>query len=99
MSVLFVKHLVSSSVRFIISFLRVLVVYGTRKVLKILVLIGAYLFKTIKKSFQKSHTHELRIFKIYLAKAVFITVITIFVKNKENCCYGYCILKAHRTIC
>ena len=39
------KFLVSSSVRFMIAFLRVLVIYGTWEALSILLLIGAYLVR------------------------------------------------------
>ena len=47
------KFLVSSSVRFMIAFLRVLVIYGTWEALSILLLIGAYLVRKKQKSLLK----------------------------------------------
>ena len=59
MSALFFKNLVSSFVHFMIAFLRVLVKYGTWETLKILVSVGAYLFKASRKVFSKSHIYQL----------------------------------------
>ena len=47
------KFLVSSSVRFMIAFLRVLVIYGTWEALSILLLIGAYLVRKKQKRLLK----------------------------------------------
>ena len=47
------KFLVSSSVRFMIAFLRVLVIYETWEALSILLLIGAYLVRKKQKSLLK----------------------------------------------
>ena len=45
MLVIFFKCLISSTARFMVAFLRVLIIYGTWEALNTLVLIGAYLFK------------------------------------------------------
>ena len=47
------KFLVSSSVRFMIAFLRVLIIYGTWEALSILLLIGAYLVRKKQKRLLK----------------------------------------------
>ena len=57
--VLFFKYLVSSSVRFMIAFLRVLVIHQTWAAIDILVCIGA--FKTSKNVFSKKSYPPIRL--------------------------------------